>query len=477
MSASVGGRDAAAESAALRQVGGSSSSGKPLVSRQPAAAGAERPHAAPQAGRTAATSSTNQGASALSSSAGNSSSSTAGRSAASASRAPAGKATKATSRQLAHEPVLADAYEKIGVPVGEGTYGTVWKAQCRRTGQLVAMKKVVLRKEREGFPPTAIREVKALRKLTHPNIVVLLDICVAPLGNSLPGDSYLIFEYCPCDLTGLLAYRQQKLQLGEIKCIGKQMANALEYCHLRKVMHRDLKPSNVLLTDKGQLKLCDFGLSRFFRGKGLYSTSVITLWYRPPELLLGTKVYDASVDMWSVGCILGELLAGSALFPDTSEAKVFQKICERCGASSDEAWPPSLRSLPQWQALAPSIRNSAASTTKVVFRELHKRYSGSVETLMRELLHLHPERRIVASEMVRHNFFREEPLPCKPNEIKLSTKMSCHELDVKRHRAKLKEATQEKASTAAGQAKTGGGAVRTLEHGQQQPSPKRLKPV
>jgi len=352
--------------------------------------------------------------------------------------------------RLPHEASLADAYVKEGAPIGEGTYGTVWKAKCCRTGQTVAMKRVVLRNEREGFPVTSVRELRALRRLDHPNIVSLLDVCAAPpaAGATTPGDAYLIFEYAPSDLTGLLAYRKQRLKPPEIKCLIRQLANALDFCHMKGIMHRDLKPSNVLITAKGELKLCDFGLSREFRGHGNYSTRVITLWYRPAELLLGARNYDQSVDVWSAGCIFGELLAGYPLFPETTELRVFHKICERCGASIDQAWPEDLRRLPHWDKFAPPRKTQSEGDhggvtverqQGDVFGDLLAKHGAVAVDLLRSMLHLDPKQRTSADHVLQHRFFSQEPLPCLPSEIKINQHLMCHELGVKRHREMVRE--------------------------------------
>jgi len=392
---------------------------------------------------------------------------------------------------LPHEATVADTYEKVGVPIGEGTYGTVWRAQCKKTGRQVAMKKVFLRNEREGFPVTAVREVRALKRLNHPNVVTLVDVCAALMlpGATGPADVYLIFEYAPSDLTGLMAYRKQKLKLPEIKCLVKQLANALDYCHMQNIMHRDLKPSNVLITAGGQLKLCDFGLSRTFQGAGNYSTRVITLWYRPPELLLGTRFYDASVDVWSAGCIFGELLAGQALFPESSEIKVFQKICERCGAMTEDAWPEELRRLPQWEKFAPRRDDTGGPARGDVFADLAVRHGSVAVDLLRQTLHLEPSRRIDAATILQHRFFIEEPWACQPSEIKMNPHLSCHELDVKRHREQLREQReaqrmQNRRPREAGGAGTGtgGGAGAVAggtpqQQGQQSKRPRRDGPL
>jgi len=207
----------------------------------------------------------------------------------------------------------------------------------------------------------------------------------------------------------------------------------------------------VLITGQGDLKLCDFGLSRTFNGIGNYSTRVITLWYRPPELLLGTRHYDESVDIWSAGCIAGELLAGYPLFSESTEIKVFHKIRERCSATSEDAWPESLRALPQWKRyLVPKEpeRTSgnggrSGSQTPVpnsdVFGDALAKHGPAAVDLLRVTLRLDPTQRHSADSVLEHSFFSQEPLACQPREIKINPHVSCHELDVKKHREQLRE--------------------------------------
>eukprot|EP00931_Biecheleriopsis_adriatica_P000164 TRINITY_DN10016_c0_g1_i2.p1 TRINITY_DN10016_c0_g1~~TRINITY_DN10016_c0_g1_i2.p1 ORF type:complete len:339 (-),score=76.99 TRINITY_DN10016_c0_g1_i2:238-1254(-) len=337
------------------------------------------------------------------------------------------------------------------------------------------MKKVVLRYEREGFPTTAIREVRALKQLTHPNVVSLLDVWAEPScpGSSSPGDAYLIFEYAPHDLTGYMAYRK-KLKMPEIKCLIKQLANALDFCHYKHIMHRDLKPSNILLTGKGNLKLCDFGLSREFSGPGNYSTRVITLWYRPAELLLGAKHYDARVDVWSAGCIFGELLAGFPLFPDSTEIQVFRKIRQRFGAHQSEQWPEALRKLPNWEKffVLPGSKAAPAAADRDFFSELKLKHGELAISLLKAMLHLDPELRIPCEEVVRHGFFETEPFACDPQDIKMPTNIACKELDVKRRRERMEEEKMEKEARQHMQKRPNADAAgRVVE-----PSPKRARP-
>lgn len=349
------------------------------------------------------------------------------------------------------DEILADGYERLGDPIGEGTYGTVWRARSPN-GQTVAMKRVVLRNEKEGFPVTAIREIRALRRLEHPNVVKLVDVCAEPPapGAEGPGDCYLVFEYAPSDLTGLFAYRKQQLKLPEIKCLIRQLANALDFCHFRGIMHRDLKPSNILITGRGELKLCDFGLSRTFAGPGTYSTRVITLWYRPPELLLGTRFYGASVDVWSAGCIFGELLARYPLFAADTEIKVFQKVVDRCRAVRDDQWPEELRRLPEWEAFFARRQETDLSSVADIYGDILSKHGPVAVDLLKHCLALDPNKRIDAEGILNHAFLSQEPLACAPHEIKINQHLSCHELDVKRHREKMREekALQEKEAQA-----------------------------
>eukprot|EP00403_Amphidinium_massartii_P027910 CAMPEP_0178394548 /NCGR_PEP_ID=MMETSP0689_2-20121128/12764_1 /TAXON_ID=160604 /ORGANISM="Amphidinium massartii, Strain CS-259" /LENGTH=316 /DNA_ID=CAMNT_0020015183 /DNA_START=1 /DNA_END=949 /DNA_ORIENTATION=- len=248
------------------------------------------------------------------------------------------------SEPLDFERPIEELYEMVEDPIGEGTYGTVWRARCRRTGQDVALKRLKMKQERwqaDGFPRNAVREMVALQRLRHQNIVALLDVHAAvPATNQ---DVYMVFEYAPSDLTGLMNYRK-KLKVPETKCIFRELLNGLDFCHMNGVMHRDLKPSNVLIAANGVVKLCDFASREASSDQGQAHTH-----NRPPELLLGNTRYDESVDIWSAACILGEMVLGRPLFPGKVEAAVLQLICRRFNALDEEAWPEKLRDLPNWK--------------------------------------------------------------------------------------------------------------------------------
>ncbi|KAF2897313.1 hypothetical protein ILUMI_08861 [Ignelater luminosus] len=198
-----------------------------------------------------------------------------------------------------------DQFIRVG-KAGEGTYGIVFKAKNKITGKFVALKKIKLERGRgdyEGVPSTAIREICLLKGLRHSSIVDLLDvICVNT-------DLYLVFEFLDIDLKKYIDNIQKSMSEDLIKCYMKQLIEGVSYLHTHRILHRDLKPQNLLLDKEGHIKLADFGLSRTFAlPTRTYTHEVVTLWYRAPELLLGAKVYCTGVDMWSIGCILAEMV-------------------------------------------------------------------------------------------------------------------------------------------------------------------------
>jgi len=165
---------------------------------------------------------------------------------------------------------------------------------------------VKLEKERDGFPLTSVREINILLSLSHPSIVNVSEVVV---GSSMDA-VFMVMEYADHDLKGVMERRMsQPFSTAEVKCLMMQLLSGVAYLHANWVIHRDLKTSNILYTNRGQLKICDFGLARQY-GEPLkpYTQLVVTLWYRAPELLLGQRKYSTPVDVWSCGCIMAELL-------------------------------------------------------------------------------------------------------------------------------------------------------------------------
>uniref|UniRef100_A0A4W6F3Z9 Protein kinase domain-containing protein n=1 Tax=Lates calcarifer TaxID=8187 RepID=A0A4W6F3Z9_LATCA len=216
--------------------------------------------------------------------------------------------------------------------LGEGTYATVFKGRSKLTDNLVALKEIRLEHE-EGAPCTAIREVSLLKDLKHANIVTLHDI--VHTDKSLT----LVFEYLDKDLKQYMDDCGNILSMQNVKIFLFQILRGLAYCHRRKVLHRDLKPQNLLINDKGELKLADFGLAR---AKSVptktYSNEVVTLWYRPPDVLLGSSEYSTQIDMWGVGCIFYEMAAGRPLFPGSTVEDELHLIFRLLGTPTEDNW-------------------------------------------------------------------------------------------------------------------------------------------
>jgi len=295
-------------------------------------------------------------------------------------------AQHAASLQLTRYQVL----EKLG----EGTYGVVFKAIDKTSNKFVALKKIRCDNEDEGVPSTSLREISLLKELDHPNIVKLED--VVHHKNKL----YLVFEYADCDLKKFLDVTPA-IPASLVKSLVNQLIRSIEVCHSKRIVHRDLKPQNLLITKSGVLKLADFGLARAY-GVPLrhYTHEVITLWYRSPEILLGSQTYSTAVDMWGVGCIFSEIATRRPLFPGDSEIDQLYKVFHMLGTPTDSVWPgvsqlPDYKSnFPQWERKQPQ-------------KELPELDQFALDLLLR-LLEFDPAKRLSARAALRHIWFFED---------------------------------------------------------------------
>lgn len=234
----------------------------------------------------------------------------------------------------------AEKYENI-IQVGEGTYGKVYKAKDKTKSQkFVALKCVLMDQDRElGFPVTALREIVLLKSLKHENIINLIEIVSTKATDKSKGNVYLVFEYMDYDLSGFLK-TGVKLQLKTIKSIFYQALSGLNYLHKKGIIHRDIKSANMLLSKKGEVKVGDFGLARKINPnippeKNIFTNNVVTLWYRAPEILLGSINYTTISDVWSLGCMFLEILKGEVPFRGSNEKSQIQTIFEKCGTPVD----------------------------------------------------------------------------------------------------------------------------------------------
>ncbi|XP_072501862.1 cyclin-dependent kinase 3 isoform X1 [Notamacropus eugenii] len=285
-----------------------------------------------------------------------------------------------------------DVFQKVE-KIGEGTYGVVYKARNRQTGQLVALKKIRLDSETEGVPSTAIREISLLKELKHPNIVRLLDVVHSEKK------LYLVFEFLSQDLKKYMdSAAATELPLHLVKSYLFQLLQGVNFCHSHRVIHRDLKPQNLLINELGAIKLADFGLARAF-GVPLrtYTHEVVTLWYRAPEILLGCKFYSTAVDVWSIGCIFAEMVTRRALFPGDSEIDQLFRIFRTLGTPSEAMWPGVTQ--------LPDYKGSFPKWTKKSIEEIVPSLDPEGKDLLMQLLQYDPNRRISAKAALTHHYF------------------------------------------------------------------------
>ncbi|CAN8185219.1 unnamed protein product [Coccothraustes coccothraustes] len=307
-------------------------------------------------------------------------------------------------------------YEKLE-KIGEGTYGTVFKAKNRETHEIVALKRVRLDDDDEGVPSSALREICLLKELKHKNIVRLHDVLHSDKKLTL------VFEFCDQDLKKYFDSCNGDLDPEIVKSFMYQLLKGLAFCHSRNVLHRDLKPQNLLINRNGELKLADFGLARAF---GIpvrcYSAEVVTLWYRPPDVLFGAKLYSTSIDMWSAGCIFAALQnrdpwgVGSSENEDPLEWEPLSAgQGGRCWCSVSPWWPltvPTLLGTPteeQWPAMAklPDYKPYPMYPATTSLVNVVPKLNATGRDLLQNLLKCNPVQRISAEEALQHPYFTD----------------------------------------------------------------------
>jgi cyclin-dependent kinase len=291
-------------------------------------------------------------------------------------------------------------YKKLS-KIGEGTYGIVYKAEDIQKKRIVALKKIRLKPEEEGIPSTAIREISLLKECKNKNIIHLIDVI------HTKSKLTLIFEYCETDLKRIMdEKREEKLPLKTIKEYFYQIIKGLNYLHKKKIIHRDLKPQNLLINSENKIKICDFGLAR---GYGVpvktYTNEVVTLWYRPPDILLGNKIYDISCDIWSAGCIFAEMLLGHPLFSGKNESEQCEQIFHLIGTPDEDTfnW---LKESPEW-----NTGINGDGFTKVTRKNFLTTFNQVDDQLaidiLDKILVFDPEQRICTDDLLKHPFFQD----------------------------------------------------------------------
>ncbi|KAL4965687.1 kinase-like domain-containing protein [Aspergillus stella-maris] len=297
--------------------------------------------------------------------------------------------------------------------IEEGSYGWVSRAKELGTGEVVALKRLKLDNSPDGFPVTGLREIQTLLEARHQNVVFLREVV---MGNAMD-QIYLVMDFHEHDLKTLLDEMREPFLPSETKTLLLQFLSGIEFLHTQWIMHRDLKTSNLLINNRGELKIADFGMARYFGDPPPKLTQlVVTLWYRSPELLLGAESYGPEIDMWSVGCIFGELLLKEPLLQGKNEVEQVSKIFQLTGPPNSNNWP-GFRALPNAKSLKlPSSSSSAGSGSTLLPRSKFPFLTNNGLQLLSSLLALNPASRPTAAECLAHAYFREDPRP-KPKEM------------------------------------------------------------
>ncbi|KAJ5035393.1 uncharacterized protein L3040_007863 [Drepanopeziza brunnea f. sp. 'multigermtubi'] len=299
-----------------------------------------------------------------------------------------------------------------GRKLGEGTYANVYLGHLRSDPtKFVAIKKIKIQKEyTEGMAPDAIRELKHLQELSHPNIISLLSVF-----SSKDQNLNLVLEFLPLGDLEMLIKDTEGVRYGaaDIKAWMGMLTRAVWFCHENFVLHRDIKPNNLLIAADGEVKLGDFGLARSFSDPyRLMTSNVITRWYRPPELLFGAKHYSGAVDIWSVGLVFAELVIRTPYIAGDTEVGQINLICQAIGTPTEDNWP-GVSKLPEYTVPEPVVPVRAKDHYLQTFGTAG--HEG-VDLLMKMLI-LDPRKRITGREALGHSWWAADPKPTKKEEL------------------------------------------------------------
>ncbi|KAF6198068.1 hypothetical protein GE061_007814 [Apolygus lucorum] len=303
-------------------------------------------------------------------------------------------------------------YEKIEF-LGEGQFATVYKARDVETDNIVAVKKIKVGSQdeaRDGINRTALREIKLLQELHHPNIIGLLDVfgCMSNVS--------LVFDFMDTDLEVIIKDTSIVLTPANVKAYTLMTLQGLEYLHNNWILHRDLKPNNLLINSDGVLKIGDFGLAKFYGSPNrIYTHQVVTRWYRSPELLFGARMYSTGVDMWAVGCIIAELLLRVPFLPGESDLDQLTRIFHTLGTPTEQTWP-GMTSLSDFI----QFKSFPGTPLKHIFTAA----GDDLLDVISSLLMINPAQRADCPTLLQMPYFANKPAPSLGAQLPLPASLS-----------------------------------------------------
>lgn len=287
--------------------------------------------------------------------------------------------------------------------LGTGPGSIVYRVKEKRTGNVYAIKVLQNVRFKSRLPKGLFRELTLLRCMNHENIIKLLDVYL----DADPSTLLLIFELCPCTLSRFIdRYPKDSIAHDQVKCITRQLFKGLNYLHKSFVVHRDIKPQNLLISDTGQLKIADFGLSRRFSHTNRPSTpGTMTRWYQAPEMLLESSTYDEKVDIWAAGCVLIELMTRKPFLAGESDLQQLNLVIGVLGK-------PTRQNMPRLgECRVPKTINLGGTPYNKLTDKLQILGCATAHSILSEIILWDPDKRLTAEQCLRHDWFELAPFP------------------------------------------------------------------
>lgn len=331
---------------------------------------------------------------------------------------------------------------KLRRKIAEGGYGVVFEAISTVTGEIVAVK-TLKNISRNMLSPRTFRELMLLQQLpAHANVVGCRSICLSQPQDqtTVTPTVHVIMDFLPLDLHGFLRGRGSsqgvgRLLLSELKCIVSQILLGVQHLHRLNIIHRDIKPENLLVAHSGHIRLADLSFGRFVddtANSPPYTVNVSSLWYRPPEVLLGYPYYDCSIDVWSIGCVMGELLLERPLFAECSEERVLNAIWKRCGTPSQDDVNNVFSKFPAYKIFHPR-QSSVPDWFDIISKDsLGSRGGNDGTMLLQKMLNVNFKHRVTVSQALHSKWMRSDPLPCSNYDLMVPKNVS-HGYHIRKH--------------------------------------------